>query len=321
MPVKIKDGLPAAKVLARENVFVMTDTRAATQDIRPLSILILNLMPTKVATETQLLRALSNSPLQVDVTFLHTATYQPTHADPKHLQFFYKTFDEVRDSKYDGLIITGAPVEKLDFGEVDYWDELTQIMEWADRSVYSTLYICWGAQAGMYYHYGIGKHPVDKKVFGVFPHEVTDAKNRITRGFDDVFYAPHSRHTAVSDQEVIDCPEIDLIAHSKEAGAYIAASKDGRHVFVTGHAEYDADTLDIEYRRDLAAGMNIEPPVNYYRDDNPDLVPVVTWRAHADLLFTNWLNYCVYQETPYDLNELEALLQHEAKNGNGEVPA
>lgn len=313
MPVKIKDGLPAIRSLARENVFVMTDSRAAEQDIRPLSILVLNLMPTKIATETQLLRALGNSPLQVEVTFLHTATYRPTHADPLHLKGFYSTFEDVRDRNWDGLIITGAPVEKLDFEDVEYWDELVEIMDWADGNVYSTLYICWGAQAGLYHHYGIGKHPVDQKVFGVFAHKVRDSKNKLTRGFDDIFMAPHSRHTAVSADDIKACRHLELLARSEEAGAYLAASKDGRHVFVTGHAEYDADTLDKEYRRDLEAGLEIEPPRHYYQDDDPDKLPVVTWRAHAALLFTNWLNYCVYQETPYNLDELDELLKHEAK--------
>lgn len=308
MPVKIKQGLPAVQALARENVFVMTEDRAAQQDIRPLSILVLNLMPTKIATETQLLRVLANSPLQVEVEFMHTATYQPTHADPKHLAGFYTTFEQVRHRRFDGLIITGAPVEKLEFEDVEYWAELVDIMEWAERNVYSTLHICWGAQAGLYHHYGIGKHPVERKVFGIFEHSVTDTKNRLTRGFDDVFFAPHSRHTAVSDADILGCKKIELLAHSAEAGAYLAASKDGRHVFVTGHAEYDADTLDGEYRRDVAAGQTIDPPVNYYRDNDPDKLPVVTWRAHADLLFANWLNYCVYQETPYDLSELDVAL-------------
>ncbi len=306
MPVKIRQGLPAEEVLAAENVFVMTENRAASQDIRPLSIAVLNLMPTKVTTETQLLRLLGNSPLQVDVTFLHTATHQSRNSPQQHLDVYYETFDEVRDRNFDGLIITGAPVELLHFEDVDYWDELVEIMRWADDHVYSTLAICWAAQAELYFHYGIGKHTVDKKVFGVFSHAITDPKNKVTRGFDDVFLAPHSRHTTVLAEDVLDEPDLELLATSEEAGVYLAASVDGRRVLVTGHPEYDAGTLDAEYRRDLAAGMPIEMPRNYYRDDDPTQVPVVGWRAHGDLLFTNWLNYCVYQETPYDLHELTA---------------
>jgi homoserine O-succinyltransferase len=306
MPVKIREGLPAADVLAAENVFVMTDRRAASQDIRPLSILVLNLMPAKQTTEAQILRLLSNSALQVEVTFLHTASYSPKHTDHTHLEVFYETFERVRDQRFDGLIITGAPVELMEFEDVDYWDELVGIMQWADEHVFSTLAICWGAQAELYHHYGIGKHTVDQKVFGVFPHQVTDPKNKITRGFDEVFLAPHSRHTTVSVEDIEAEPDLELLAVSPEAGVYLAASRDGRRVFVTGHAEYDADTLDQEYRRDLAAGLPIEIPRNYYPDDDPAQPPVVGWRAHGDLLFTNWLNYCVYQETPYDLHELSA---------------
>lgn len=306
MPVKIREGLPAADVLAAENVFVMTDRRAASQDIRALSILVLNLMPAKQTTEAQILRLLGNSPLQVEVTFLHTASYSPKHTDHTHLEVFYETFEHVRDRRYDGLIITGAPVELMEFEDVDYWDELVGIMEWADEHVFSTLAICWGAQAELYHHYGIGKHTVDQKVFGVFSHEVTDAKNKITRGFDDTFLAPHSRHTTVKVEDILAEPDLELLAVSKEAGVFLAASRDGRRVFVTGHAEYDAETLDLEYRRDLVAGLEIEMPRNYYRDDDPEQLPIVGWRAHGDLLFTNWLNYCVYQETPYDLHELAA---------------
>ena len=306
MPVKIREGLPAADVLAAENVFVMTDRRAASQDIRPLSILVLNLMPAKQTTEAQILRLLSNSALQVEVTFLHTASYSPQHTDHTHLAVFYETFERVRDQRFDGLIITGAPVELMEFEDVDYWDELVGIMQWADEHVFSTLAICWGAQAELYHHYGIGKHTVDKKVFGVFPHEVTDPKNKITRGFDEMFLAPHSRHTTVDVADIEAEPDLELLAVSPEAGVYLAASRDGRRVFVTGHAEYDADTLDQEYRRDVAAGLPIDVPVNYYPEDDPARTPVVGWRAHGDLLFTNWLNYCVYQETPYDLHELSA---------------
>ena len=306
MPVKIREGLPAAEVLAAENVFVMTDRRAASQDIRPLSILVLNLMPAKQTTEAQVLRMLGNSPLQVEVTFLHTDSYTPKHTDHTHLEVFYETFDRVRERRYDGLVITGAPVELMEFEEVDYWDELVGIMRWADENVYSTLAICWGAQAELYHHYGINKHTLPEKVFGVFRHDVTDTKNKITRGFDDHFMAPHSRHTTVDVQDILDEPDLELLAHSPEAGVYLAASLDGRRVFVTGHSEYDAETLDLEYQRDLAAGLPIALPANYYPEDDPGKLPAVTWRAHGDLLFTNWLNYCVYQETPYDLHELVA---------------
>ncbi|MBK5210908.1 MAG: homoserine O-succinyltransferase [Coriobacteriia bacterium] len=304
MPVKIKDGLPAVDVLAKENVFVMTDKRASKQDIRPLKIVVLNLMPTKETTETQILRVLGNSPLQVEVTFLHTATYKPTHSDPMHLHVFYNTFDNIKEQKFDGLIITGAPVEHLAFNEVEYWDELVEIMNWADENVYSTLHICWAAQAGLYHYYGIDKRTLSEKVFGIFSHTVTDDKNKLTRGFDDTFNAPHSRHTTVLYQDIIDCAEIELLAYSDEAGAFLMASKDGRRVFVTGHSEYDADTLKLEYERDKAAGLDIETPHNYFPDDDPQREPKMTWRAHASLLFSNWVNYCVYQETPYDLDEL-----------------
>ncbi len=306
MPVKIREGLPAAGILASENVFVMTERRAAAQDIRPLSILVLNLMPTKVTTETQLLRMLSNSPLQVEVTFLRTASYSPRHADSEHLEVFYTTFEAVSHQRYDGLIITGAPVELMEFEDVAYWDELVEIMDWADANVFSTLAICWAAQAELYHHYGIGKYAVPNKVFGVFEHAVTDRKNKVTRGFDDRFLAPHSRHTTVDAADILAEPDLELLAQSPAAGVYLAASGDGRRVFVTGHPEYDAQTLDGEYRRDLAAGLPIDLPHNYYPHDDPDQVPPVTWRAHGDLLFTNWLNYCVYQETPYDLHELTA---------------
>ena len=309
MPVKIHDGLPAVDILAQENVFVMTDKRAAMQDIRPLKILVLNLMPTKEATEAQLLRVLSNSPLQIEVTFLQTATYQPTHIDPLHLNIFYNTFDEVRDKNWDGLIITGAPVEHLAFTEVEYWDELTSILDWAQKNVYSTLHICWAAQAGLFHYYGIDKRTLSSKVFGIFQHSVTDNKNKLTRGFDDVFNAPHSRHTTVLYQDIIDCEDLELLAYSDEAGAYLVASKDGRKVFVTGHAEYDGDTLKKEYERDKISGLDIDVPHNYFPYDDTTLKPQVTWRAHANLLFSNWVNYCVYQETPYDLDELDARKQ------------
>ncbi|MCL2492166.1 MAG: homoserine O-succinyltransferase [Coriobacteriia bacterium] len=304
MPVKIADKLPAIETLKNENVFVMTDTRAETQDVRPLRILVLNLMPTKITTETQLLRALSNSPLQSEVRFIHTASYHPRHADLDHLDVFYRTFEQAREEKWDGLIITGAPVENMDFEDVAYWDELVEIMDWADENVFSTLFICWAAQAGLYHHYNIQKEPLAHKVFGAFLHTVTDGKNKLTRGFDDAFWAPHSRHTTVSEKAIVFEPRLELLASSDEAGAYLAASPDGRRVFVTGHSEYDADTLRLEYERDIAAGKEIEVPQNYFPNDDPSNKPHVRWRAHSNLLFTNWLNYCVYQETPYDLNEL-----------------
>ena len=306
MPVKIQDGLPAIRTLARENVFVMTEKRALSQDIRALRILVLNLMPTKITTETQLLRVLGNTPLQSEVVFLRTGTYQSKNTDPQHLEVFYRTFDEVKDERWDGLIITGAPVEQMPFGQVNYWDELVRVFEWAKTNVFSTFCICWAAQAALYYYYGIEKEPVDFKVFGVFEHQVRDSKNKLTRGFDDVFYAPHSRHTTIDTAAVEACRSVEVLADSSEVGLYLAASTDGRLVLATGHSEYDADTLRAEYERDIAAGLDIEVPKNYFQDDDPKNPVIVRWRAHANLLYGNWLNYCVYQETPYDLNELTA---------------
>lgn len=305
MPIKIADKLPAARTLRGENIFVMTEKRAMSQDIRPLRILLFNLMPTKIVTETQILRALSNSPLQVEVVFLNTKTHASKNTPHEHLVDFYKTFDEIENEKFDGMIITGAPVENMEFEEVDYWDELTSVMEWSKSHVTSTLHICWGAQAGLYYHYGIKKHRLEKKMSGVFEHRVQKKKNKLVRGFDETFFAPHSRHTETRIEEVKAVPELDIIAVSDEAGLYLAASKDGKHVFVMGHSEYDADTLDKEYKRDSERGLNPEIPVNYYRNNNPLLRPVVRWRAHSTLLFVNWLNYCVYQITPYNLNEIK----------------
>jgi homoserine O-succinyltransferase len=304
MPVKIQDGLPAIRTLARENVFVMTEKRALTQDIRALRILVLNLMPTKITTETQLLRVLGNTSLQAEVVFLRTGSYQSKNTDPQHLEAFYRTFDEVKDERWDGLIITGAPVEQMPFGQVNYWDELVRIFEWAKTNVFSTFCICWAAQAALYYYYGIEKEPVDTKVFGVFEHIVKDSKNKLTRGFDDVFYAPHSRHTTIDTAAVEACRSVEVLADSPEVGLYLAASTDGRIVFATGHSEYDAGTLKLEYDRDVAAGLDIVVPKNYFLDDDPNKPIVVRWRAHANLLYGNWLNYCVYQETPYDLSEL-----------------
>ena len=305
MPVKIPDSLPATKVLTEENIFVMTEKRAASQDIRPLKIAILNLMPTKITTETQLLRLLGNTPLQVEVTLLQTASYKSSNTSQEHLSSFYSTFEKIKHQKYDGLIITGAPVEQMEFTEVEYWGELKDIMEWSKHNVFSTLHICWASQAGLFYHYGIKKHAIDKKIFGVFEHDILEEHNKLLRGFDDGFRAPHSRHTQVMSTDILSCPQLKLLAHSKEAGVLIAESTDGRNVFVSGHLEYDALTLDAEYRRDLDKGLEIEIPKNYYPNDDITQIPKLTWRAHANLLFANWLNYYVYQETPYDLNSIE----------------
>ena len=301
MPIKLPNELPAVGVLENENIFVMTETRAITQDIRPLKILILNLMPTKVDTETQLSRVLGNTPLQVEIELIHTKTHKSKNVSEEHLLAFYKVFDDVRDRYFDGMIITGAPVELLPFEEVTYWDELTEIMEWTKTHVHSTLHICWGAQAGLYYHYGINKHQLDEKVFGVFPHKVDYKRSILFRGFDDKFMAPHSRHTTVLREDIEATPGLKILASSDEAGVYAVSNKKGRQIFITGHSEYDPDTLKGEYFRDLEQGKPIKIPKNYFPDDNPKKAPKVTWRAHANLLFTNWLNYFVYQTTPYDL--------------------
>ena len=304
MPVKIPDGLPAIEALAKENIFVMTQERASAQDIRPLHIAILNLMPTKQATETQLLRMLGNTPLQVEVTFLHTGSYTSRNTEGDYLDTFYRTFDEIEGDRFDGLVVTGAPVEQYAFEDVSYWDELARLMDWADRHVFSTLYICWAAQAALYHFYGIEKHRLSNKLFGVFPHMVLDRSNRLVRGFDDVFYAPHSRHTTIYVSDAAKAADLDILAMSNEGGLYLAASHDGGRVFATGHSEYDAGTLDAEYRRDLAAGKPIRIPKNYYPNDDPTQQPMLSWRAHGSLLFSNWLNYFVYQETPYDVKAI-----------------
>lgn len=304
MPVKIQDNLPAIDILAKENIFVMTTSRAAQQDIRPLHIAVLNLMPTKVVTETQLLRVIGNTPLQVEVTLLRTATHLSRHTPLEHLETFYKTFDEIQDTSFDGLIITGAPVEQLEYESVFYWQELTAIMDWAQKHVFSTMYICWAAQAGLFYRYGVEKYPLPSKMHGVFAHRVLNRQAPLVRGFDDVFNAPHSRHTEVRMEDLVRVPELEVLACSDEAGAYLIASRDGKHVFVTGHCEYDADTLKNEYERDRAKGMDMPVPRHYFPDDDPSREPMVTWRSHANLLFANWLNYYVYQETPYDLGAL-----------------
>ncbi len=300
MPIRIPDALPAAGILQGENIFVMTEERAQSQDIRPLKIAVFNLMPTKIATETQLIRALSNSPLQVDLVLLHAATHRSKNTSEEHLSSFYKTFEDVKHKKFDGLIITGAPVELMEYEEVDYWDEMCQVMEWSKTNVTSTLHICWAAQAGLYYHYGVPKYPLEKKMFGVFRHDVICPWARLMRGFDDAFYAPHSRHTEVRAADIAKIPELEIMATSEDAGIYLVASKDGKNVFVTGHSEYDPETLHTEYMRDKNKGLDIAIPQNYYKDNDPDKRPVVRWRSHSHLLFVNWLNYYVYQITPYD---------------------
>ncbi len=304
MPIKIPDDLPAVKTLESENIFVMTEKRAITQDIRPLRILILNLMPKKIETETQFSRLLGNTPLQVETELIHTRTHQSKNVTEEHLLAFYKTFDDVKDEKFDGMIVTGAPVEHLPFEEVEYWNELTQIMEWSKTHVHSTLHVCWGAQAGLYYHYGIQKRAVDKKLFGVFPHTVEYKKSILFRGFDDVFYVPQSRHTTVLREDIESVKELRILASSPDTGVYAVTTKNGKQIFVTGHSEYDADTLKNEYERDLSQGKPIDLPVHYFLNDDPTKPPLVTWRAHAHLLFSNWLNYFVYQSTPYDIQKV-----------------
>ena len=301
MPIRIPNDLPAADVLQQENIFVMNQNRAGSQDIRPLEIVLLNLMPTKVVTETQLSRLLGNTPLQVNLSLMHTTSHQSKNTPQDHLLSFYKDFDELKHRKFDGMVITGAPVEQLPFEEVDYWQELCQIMEWSKTNVHSTLHICWGAQAGLYYHYGIPKYDLDKKLFGVFPHHADYKRSILLRGFDDTFYAPHSRHTTVLRADIEKCPELRILASSREAGVYAVMTKHGKQIFVMGHGEYDPDTLDREYRRDKALGLPISVPAHYYPDDDDTREPLVTWRGHANLLFSNWLNYFVYQTTPYDI--------------------
>nr|WP_319401233.1 homoserine O-succinyltransferase [uncultured Carboxylicivirga sp.] len=305
MPIKIPDALPAREVLENENVFVIGETKALQQDIRPLKILILNLMPLKIATETHLLRSLSNSPLQIEVDFLMTSSHVSKNTPREHLFSFYKVFNEVRAEKYDGMIITGAPVELLEFEEVNYWEELTEIMEWSKRNITSTFHICWGAQAGLYYHYGIKKYQLDKKMFGIFKHTVNDTHEPLMRGFNDIFHAPHSRYTEVKLSEVENNENLHLLSSSKDAGVYIVMSKDRRQIFVTGHSEYDAQTLNEEYVRDKAKGLDIAIPENYYPDNDPSKEPMVLWRSHASLLYSNWLNYYVYQATPFQLDQIQ----------------
>lgn len=304
MPIKIPNDLPAVKTLADENIFVMTEKRAITQDIRPLRIVLLNLMPKKIETETQISRILGNTPLQIELTLIRTKTHISKNVSKEHLLSFYKTFDEIKNQKFDGMIITGAPVEMLPFEEVDYWDELCEIMDWSVKNVHSTLHICWGAQAGLYHHFGIKKYKMDEKLFGVFPHTCDYPTSMLLRGFDNVFYAPHSRYTYVKREEIEKCNDLRILASSKEAGVHIVSKIGGRQFFVMGHSEYDPLTLDSEYRRDVSAGLDTALPKNYYIDNDPANGPLVNWRAHGNLLFTNWLNYFVYQSTPFDLEEL-----------------
>ncbi len=306
MPIKIPNELPATKVLNDENIFVITETRALTQDIRPLQLLILNLMPTKIVTETQLARLLGNTPLQVEMELLKTSTHIAKNTSEEHMISFYKTFDEIRDRKFDGMVITGAPVEHMEFEEVEYWDELCRIMEWSKSHVTSTFHICWGAQAGLYYHYGIKKHDLEKKLFGVFPHTVDRKSSMLFRGFDDTFMVPHSRHTTVLREDIEKVEGLKILASSEEAGVYAVATDRGRQIFITGHPEYDADTLEREYLRDKNAGLPIEMPKNYYPDNDDTKKPIVSWRSSANLQYSNWLNYFVYQTTPYDITTISA---------------
>ncbi|MBN1427246.1 MAG: homoserine O-succinyltransferase [Anaerolineae bacterium] len=305
MPVKIPDQLPAKQILRNENIFVMGEKRASHQDIRPMKIAVLNLMPTKIATETQLLRLLGNTALQIEVTLVRTNSHKSKNTPEEHLLAFYKTFDQIQNEKFDALIVTGAPVEHLDFEQVDYWEELQTIMDWGFSHVFALFYICWGAQAALYHQFGIPKYPLPAKQFGVFRHQVVEKNVRLLRGFDDVFYAPHSRHTEIRRFDIEQVPQLKILAESDEAGVYIVATRDGRQIFVTGHSEYDPDTLKREYDRDVAAGLPIAVPVNYYPQDDPARPPIVRWRSHANLLFANWINYYVYQETPYDLTQFE----------------
>jgi homoserine O-succinyltransferase len=301
MPLNISDNLPAVKILENENIFVMKETRAVHQDIRPLQILIFNLMPVKIITETQILRLLSNTPLQVEITLIYTRMHLSKNTPKEHLDSFYKTFDDISAHKYDGLIITGAPIEHLEFEEVDYWDEMVRIMNWADLHVTSTMFICWASQAGLYHHYGIPKYMMKEKMFGVFRHKIYNRTNLLTRGFDDEFLAPHSRYTEVRKEDIGKVKDLEILADSEEAGIYLVASRDLKRIFITGHSEYDPLTLKSEYDRDVAKGLDIKIPVNYFRNDDPAQTPLVKWRSHASLLFSNWLNYCVYQVTPYIL--------------------
>nr|WP_320057445.1 homoserine O-succinyltransferase [uncultured Bacteroides sp.] len=305
MPLNLPDRLPAIEILKEENIFVIDNSRATQQDIRPLRIVVLNLMPLKITTETDIVRLLSNTPLQLEISFMKIKSHTSKNTPIEHMKTFYTDFDEMRSEKYDGLIITGAPVEQMDFEEVSYWSEITEIFDWSRTHVTSTFYICWAAQAGLYHHYGVPKYPLEKKMFGVFEHRPLDLLHSIFRGFDDVFYAPHSRHTEVRKEDITKIPELTLLSESDEAGVYMVMGRGGREFFVTGHSEYSPLTLDMEYRRDIEKGLPINLPKNYYADDDPDKGPVVRWRGHANLLFSNWLNYFVYQETPFNIEDIK----------------
>ncbi len=304
MPLNLPDKLPAIELLKHENIFVIDHSRATQQDIRPLRIVILNLMPLKITTETDLIRLLSNTPLQLEISFMKLKSHTSKNTPVEHMKAFYKDFDCMRDERFDGMIITGAPVEQMDFEEVSYWDEVSGIFDWARTHVTSTLYICWAAQAGLYHHYGIPKYPLEKKMFGIYEHYLNNPLLPIFRGFDDVFYVPHSRHTELHREDILRVKELDLVAESDEAGVYMVMARGGREIFVTGHSEYSPNTLDVEYKRDLSKGLSIEMPTNYYRENNPENDPLVRWRGHANLMFSNWLNYYVYQETPYDITQI-----------------
>lgn len=304
MPIKIPKELPAFKVLSDENIFVMNNERAMSQDIRPLRIVILNLMPKKIVTENQLLRYLSNTPLQVEISLIQPKTYKCKNTPEEHLNKFYGYFDDIKHEKFDGLIITGAPVETMEFEDVAYWEELTEIMEWSKKNVFSTLHICWAAQAGLYYHFNVPKYNLKEKMFGIFSHNVLDEKADLTRGLSDIFNAPHSRHTEVRREDIDKVKELEILSESDDAGVFIVSTRDGRRVFITGHLEYDRETLKEEYLRDKAKGVDIKLPKNYFRNDDPNSIPLQTWRGSANIVFGNWLNYCVYQNTPYDLNDL-----------------
>lgn len=305
MPLRLPDRLPAIELLKQENIFVMDYSRAHMQDIRPLKIVILNLMPLKITTETDLIRLLSNTPLQIEVSFMKLKSHTPKNTPIEHMMMFYRDFEEIRKEKFDGMIITGAPVETLDFERVTYWEEMQEIFSWARTHVTSTLYICWAAQAGLYYHYGVPKYPLDSKMFGIFPQRPLMPQLPIFRGFDDVFNMPHSRHSEIRREDILSRPELSLIADSADCGVSIVMARNGREFYITGHMEYAPDTLDREYRRDKDVRDDVEQPLNYYREDNPDNEPLVTWRAHANLFYSNWINYYVYQETPYDINKIE----------------
>lgn len=304
MPLRLPDKLPAIDLLKNENIFVLADSRANRQDIRPLRIVVLNLMPLKITTETDLIRILSNSPLQLEIQFMKVKAHTSKNTPIEHMKAFYRDFDLMRNEKFDGMIITGAPVEHLDYKEVTYWDEISEIFAWARTHVTSTMYICWAAQAGLYYHYGVPKYPLPQKMFGIFPQYMSDNTLPIFRGFDDVFYMPHSRHTEIRKEDILKVPELTLIAESPMSGVSIVMARDGREIFITGHSEYSPNTLDTEYKRDLGKGLPIQMPYNYYKNDNPALGPLVTWRAHGNLMFQNWLNYYVYQETPYNIDDI-----------------